>query len=303
MINVMITGGAGFIGSHTANLLTERRLRVLVVDDFSTGKSENLKGFKGPIEDCDITNKKQIEQVFRKFKPDAILHLAAQSAITTAWAFPGRDADVNIHGTLNLISLANQFQARRFVFASTSAVYGNGTGFLASREFFPTTPNTPYGASKLAAEHYLRMFFEEHIILRYANVYGPRQRSIGENQVIARAFDHLKHGADFKVVGHGKQKRDFVFVEDVAQANYLALLTGGSGFYNVASGKSHSVNAVLAEIENYYKVDGYAWEHTKQQDERGSVYLNSDKFRNAFGWMPMISLKQGIAKTAEWWNA
>ena len=302
-MNIMITGGAGFIGSHTANLLAERRFKVMVLDNFTTGKVENLKGFQGPIEDCDITNQKQLEHAFRKFRPDAIIHLAAQSAISTAWDNPTKDADVNILGTLNLLMLAKKYSTRRFVFASTSAVYGPGSPIMASREFFAQKPETPYGVSKAAAENYISMFFGSHVILRYANVYGPRQRSIGENQVIARAFDHLKHGADFWVVGHGKQKRDFVYVEDVAYANYLAAIGGETGTYNVASGHSYSVNTVLTEVKNYYKISGYAWEHTKQQDERGSVYLNSDKFRNAFGWMPMISLKDGIAKTAEWWNA
>jgi UDP-glucose 4-epimerase len=301
-MNVMITGGAGFIGSHTANLMAERRFKVMVLDNFSTGKSENLKGYSGGLADCDITNEKQLELVFRQFRPDVILHLAAQSAITTAWDDPGKDEHVNIRGTLNLLMLARKYSARRFVFASTSAVYGPGSPIMASREFFSPKPETPYGVSKMAAENYIRLFFDNHVILRYANVYGPRQRPIGENQVVARAFAHFCHGADFQVVGDGNQKRDFVYVEDVAHANYLSAIGGEAGTYNVASGYSYSVNAVLAEIERYYAVKGYGWVHTRNQDKRGSVYLSGDKFRKTFGWMPMIGITKGITRTAEWWK-
>lgn len=301
-MNVLVTGGAGFIGSHTANLMTERRSKVLVLDNFSTGKSENLKGFTGQVADCDITNEKQLELTFRQFRPDAILHLAAQSAITTAWNDPGKDEHVNIRGTLNLIMLAKKYSTKRFVFSSTSAVYGPGSPIMASREFFATKPDTPYGISKAAAENYIRLFFKNHVIMRYANVYGPRQRPIGENQVVARAFAHFIKGDDFSVVGHGNQKRDFVYVQDVALANYLAVIGSNTGVYNVASGKSRSVNQVLQEIENHYAVHGYRWTHTKQQDERGSVYLSGDKFKDTFGWDSATGLAEGIAKTAEWWR-
>lgn len=301
-MNVLVTGGAGFIGSHTANLLIERRMKVMVLDNFSTGKSENLKGFTGQIADCDITSEKHLEIVFRQFRPDVILHLAAQSAITTAWDDPGKDEHVNIRGTLNLLMLAKKYNARRFVFASTSAVYGPGSPIMASREFFAVKPETPYGISKAAAENYIRLFFPNHVVLRYANVYGPRQRPIGENQVVARAFAHFIKGDDFKVVGHGNQKRDFVYVQDVAWANYLAVVSASKGVYNVASGKSKSVNEVLRAIEKYYAVDGYRWEHTRQQDERGSVYLSGDKFKDTFGWTPVVGIAEGIAHTAEWWR-
>lgn len=299
---ILLTGAGGFIGSHTAEILTERRYKVLAVDNFSTGRMENLKNFRGMISPLDITDRKNLESEFNGFRPDIVVHLAAQSAITTAWNDPDKDADVNIHGTLNLLSLAKKYGVEKFVFASTSAVYGKGNRYWASTEKDRTEPNTPYGVSKLAAEHYIRMMFPNHVIFRYANVYGPRQRPIGENQVVARAFDHFIHGADFAVVGNGNQKRDFVYVGDVAYANLFAVMDNAIGTFNVASGRSYSVNDVLYELEDYFDVHGYQWTRTDKQDERGSVYLSGAKIRKQMGWNPTVRLAEGIALTAEWWR-
>lgn len=299
---ILLTGGAGFIGSHTAELLVERRYKVLVIDNFSTGRSENLKDFRGSVGVCDITDMGDLETVFNKFRPDSVIHLAAQSAITTAWNDPVKDAEVNIRGTLNLLTLALKYNVQKFVFASTSAVYGKGHPVLSSSEKHTCEPDTPYGISKRAAEFYIQLLFPNHVILRYANVYGPRQRPIGENQVVARVFDHFIHGADFAIVGDGRQKRDFVYVSDVAHANYLALATNATGVFNIASGRSHSVNEVLWEIEDHYGVTGYRWEHTDTKDERGSAFLSGAKAAKYMGWKPYISLPNGIALTAEWWK-
>lgn len=299
---ILLTGGAGFIGSHTADLLLERRYKILVIDNFSTGKSENLKGFHGSVDVCDITDMVGLETVFNKFRPDSVVHLAAQSAITTAWNDPVKDQDVNIRGTLNLLMLAKKYGVEKFVFASTSAVYGKGSHFTTSNEKSACDPDTPYGVSKLAAEHYIRLLFPNHVIQRYANIYGPRQRPIGENQVVARVFDHFLKGADFAVVGDGKQKRDFVYVSDAAYANYLAVATGVTGTFNIASGRSHSVNDVLWQIEDHFGVIGYQWEHTDKQDGRGSVFISGAKAARYMGWKSSVSLRDGIALTAEWWS-
>lgn len=299
---ILLTGGAGFIGSHTADLLAERRFKVLALDDFSTGRMENLKNFRGSVEVCDITDAVRLGIVFDKFRPDSVVHLAAQSAITTAWNDPAMDQDVNIRGTLNLLILAKKYNISKFVFASTSAVYGKGSRFAASSEKSICNPDTPYGISKLAAEHYIRLLFPNHAILRYANIYGSRQKPIGENQVVARVFNHFLKGANFAVIGDGRQKRDFVYVSDAAYANYLAIATGATGTFNIASGSSHSVNDVLWRIEEHFDVIGYRWEHTDQPDERGSVYISGAKAARHMGWKPSVSLRDGIALTAEWWS-
>jgi len=303
MTRILCTGGAGFIGSTTALMLKHHQ--VIVVDNFSTGKTENLKHFRGKICPGDITDMEFMDRIFTDFLPEAVLHLAAQSAISTAYSDPQKDMQVNGIGTLNLIKLALKYGVQRFVFSSTSAVYKPPRPFFASvgiNEFWPVKPETPYGISKLAAEQYIRTLFPNHLILRYGNVYGPRQKSIGENQVIARAFAHFIHGDDFSIIGHGNQKRDFVYVGDISRCNIAALNSNLVGTFNAASGRSYSVNQVLAEIEKIFDVRGYGWEHTRHNDPRGDVALNVSQIRRKLGWNPDVSLQDGLIATADWWS-
>lgn len=301
MIKVLVTGAAGFIGSHTVEYLYAKRVKVLALDNFSTGKSENLKYYDGSVEHCDILDFSDLETVFSKFRPNAVIHLAAQSAITTAWDNPEKDMRVNIEGTVNVIKLCKQYETRKIVFSSTSAVYGKN-GFFSSNEGDGCDPDTPYGVSKMAAEQYIRILFPNHIILRYANVYGPRQVPIGENQLVARALSHFIKSTPFNVIGDGKQKRDYVYVGDIARANFLAVTaTNAKGVFNVASGKSVSVNDVLQEIEYAMNIS-YRWEKSPQKDIRGNVYLNGDKFQRVFGWKPSVNLENGIESTVKWWE-
>ena len=299
-MKVLVSGAAGFIGSHAVQLLEARQNKVIALDNFSTGRTENLKGFKGPIEICDVRDYDLLKGVFDRHWPEAVVHLAAQSAISTAWNSPGVDLDINARGTMNLLELSTRFGVERFIFASTAAVYGK-SGFFSSKETDVFTPDTPYGISKMIAEHYIRLLHKNHVILRFANIYGPRQEPIGENQVVARALDHFLHGADFEVHGDGNQKRDFVYVDDVVHAIWLSL-TSPTGTYNVASGKSRSVNDVLHEIEKLFEVEGYKWTHRKEPDQRGSVYMSGGKIRRELGWYPSVTLEEGIALTCDWWR-
>jgi len=304
MTRILCTGGAGFIGSNTVNMLVKNHHKVVVVDNFSSGHTENLKGFHGRIFPCDITDPELLERIFSEFMPEAVLHLAAQSAISTALDNPQYDMRVNGIGTLNLLNLSKKYGVGRFVFSSTSAVYkeSNPLFGVGMNEQWAIEPGSPYGISKLAAEQYIRTMFPNHMILRYANVYGPPQRSIGENQVVARAFAHFINGDDFKVTGHGNQKRDFVYVDDIAYCNLEALRSNVIGTFNAASGRSYSVNQVLAEIEKIYDVPGYKWTHTKHNDPRGDVYLNPSLIRRKVGWNAEKSLAEGLKLTSEWWE-
>ena len=303
-MRILCSGGAGFVGSHTVDLLVKRNHKVAVVDNFATGRTENLKDFDGKIYPCDIRDRKSLNAAFKEFMPHAILHLAAQSAISIAMETPQYDLNVNGIGTLNMLEASREYAVSRFVFASSSAVYDERPSFfdLALNEKSPLLPASPYGISKLAGEQYIRNSFPNHMILRYGNIYGPRQRGIGENQVVARAFAHFINGDEFKVVGDGNQKRDFVYVGDIAECNFEALLSNVTGTFNIATGKSHSVNEVLSEIEEIYDVPGYKWEHTPENDPRGDVYLNVHKIRNELGWTARMSLGEGLKLTAEWWE-
>lgn len=302
-MKVLISGGAGFIGSHVAEFLRERNDCVLVIDDFSTGKSENLNNFLtmgGKSAYADVTSFQDVMKVFQDFKPEVVVHLAAQAAITTSIENPQRDLIVNGLGTLNMLEAAKKYWVKHFVFASTSAVYRENKYFK-TKEDAPLEPNTPYGVSKLAAEMYVRSMFPGAVVLRFGNVYGPRQTPIGENQVIARMMRHFIFGDKFMIFGNGKQERDFVYVEDVARA-VVSALRGEGGVYNIASGKSTSVNEIAGIVENIFDIPGYAWEHTETEDARRHVCLEIGAARKGLGWSPNVSIMEGIRKTADWWG-
>lgn len=305
-MKVLVTGGAGFVGSHTVELLKKCDCEVYILDDFSTGKMKNIESSlceRVRVVDMDITQRGAIREAFRWFKPEAVIHLAAQSAITTSVENPARDVVVNILGTLSVLQASIEYKVSRFVFSSTSAVYREKkTLFRELKEHDDLFPTSPYGISKLAAEFYIRTMFPSHVILRYANVYGPRQVPIGENQVIPRMIKHFKHGDKFYIHGSGNQERDFIYVEDVARANVDALY-GTPGVYNVATGHSFRVNDVAMMVAKYYEVPGYMWEHTKKEDPRGSVYMDASEARTGLGWSFKTPLQDGIVKTIDWWEA
>ena len=303
-MKILCTGAAGFIGSHAVDLLQERGHEVLALDNFSTGRTENLAGFHGNIVPCDIQDENILEPLFRSFRPQSVLHLAAQSAITISQDNPQHDLRVNGIGTLNLLKLARKYLVSRFVFSSTSAVYRETMPYWRTpiAEKWPLHPESPYGISKLACEHYIRLMFPNHFIMRLGNVYGPRQRPIGGNLVVPRALDHFIHGAEFTVNGHGRQKRDFVYVGDVAECCFEALTSDAVGIFNVSAGKSHSVNEVLGEIEKIYGVRGYRWTHNDQIDPRAYVGLNVRAIRCQLGWKAYTPLSEGLKLTADWWE-
>jgi UDP-glucose 4-epimerase len=302
-MRVIVTGGAGFIGSRTVGILQKMNHTVLIVDDFSTGRSENIDHYDGKVSISDITDNDMMEEVFSEFLPEAVIHLAAQPAITTSIRNPEKDLLVNSLGTLNVVRMSKKYGVKKFVFSSTSAVYKEsnppwGSGIT---EKWPCEPRSPYGINKLCAEHYVRTMLKDSIIFRYGNVYGPCQVSIGENQVVARALHHFLKGDNFSIVGSGTQKRDFVFVDDVAQANSEAITKKSNGTFNLCTGKSRSVLEILFEIENQFDVNGYEWDHRLPEDLRGSVYMSNKKFQKEFGFI-FTPIHIGIEKTVDWWN-
>lgn len=307
-MRVLISGAAGFIGSHVAELLQKYDNQVLIIDNFCTGKMDNIlnllslaphdvKMLEGDITDADF-----VQRAFCTFKPDAVIHLAAQAAISTSINNPVQDLRVNGIGTLNMLCAAVKSNVDRFVFSSTSAVYRENVGFMfKTKEDDRLGPGNPYGISKLAAEFYVRTLFANHVILRFGNVYGPRQVPIGENQVIARMIRHFKYGDKFYIFGNGEQNRDFVFVKDVAEACHYALY-GTKGTYNIASGRSTSVNAIARIVEECFGVPGYKWEHTDKSDPRKHVCMNVGAASGGLGWNPTTDIGSGIRQTIEWWE-
>ena len=297
-MNVLVTGGAGFIGSHVVDLLAGLGHRVLVVDNLITGRMENLGAKRENVmfEDTDISYPFAhpfVDADAALFEPEVILHLAAQASITVSNENPKFDLQTNGLGTLNVIMIAKQLGVRRIVMASTSAVYGDEDVLL--RESNVPSPMSPYGVSKLAGENYLRAMFPESVILRLGNVYGPRQVSIGENQVMARMIGHVLHGKDFSIHGDGNQKRDFVYVEDVAKAFHVGMVAE-PGIYNIASGRGVSVNGVAAVLARVMGQD-VKWAHDEIKDTRRNVRMDVSKARAGMNWGAEVKLEEGLRRT------
>jgi UDP-glucose 4-epimerase len=301
MSKVLLTGGAGFIGSHVADMLVRAHHDVLILDNFSTGKMQNIEHLltyeNVHVVDHDISTMPNLRTLFVQFRPDFVIHLAAQAAITTAKDDPMLDLKVNGIGTLNLLKVSEAYPVRRFVISSTSAVYGDRNYLRAVDERKPLIPDNEYGISKLTAESYARLSSVDCTVLRFGNVYGPRQVPIGENQVIARMINHFEKGDEFYIFGDGKQKRDFVFVEDVAQA-VMTSMTGKAGIYNVASGKSYSVNEIARMVARIYGVEKYAWEYDdKRPDSRKNVRMSVNAAWEGLAWKARVGLEEGLRKT------
>jgi len=295
-MRVLVTGGAGFIGSHVVDLLLARGCEVAVVDDLSSGRRENLNPgaefFK-----VDITRIDSLRSVFALFKPEVVTHQAAQPSLRYSLDYPNEDALVNVIGTLNVISACKQFEVKHLVFASSSAVY-DPDGMTPFLEDDPLEPNLPYGIAKLAGEMYVRTLIPSHTILRYGNVYGPRQVAVGENQLVPHLLNHIRKGFEFKINGDGCQERDFVYVADIAMANWLALSRQFTGTFNAGTEESDSVNRVCVMMAEITKFAGQFDHGPRKAGEAARVALNSDRLA-AFGWIPETSLWDGLRLTAE----
>lgn len=303
-MRVLVTGGEGFIGSHVVERLLNDGYEVSILDNLSTGKFENIQHLVAKHKMyralCDIRNPFDVLDFFRITGPEIVFHLAAQASITTSLTDPYLDMQVNGLGTLNITRAAKQIGTRRIVFASTSAVYHSEIPVC--NEQGCTGPESPYGISKVAAENYLSLFGQA-TILRLGNVYGPRQVPVGENQVIARMLQHLKHGDPFSIHGDGNQERDFVYVKDVAEAFVRAVNEHGCTIYNIASGSQHSVNTVADLVGDLWKKNSYtSWEHDSQDDPRKAVNLSVESAQNKLDWHAKTSLIEGLRETVRWWK-
>lgn len=303
-MRILVTGGAGFIGSHVVELLARKHHDVMILDDLSTGQIEwvnpvLIKNRRVNFDLCRVQTWDHVDPLIKGFQPDVICHLAAQPAISTSWDNPILNAEINEIGTLNIIESAKAHGVKRIIFTSTSAVYKETDRM--TPEGFPALPNSPYGISKLAGEQYVRTMFKDSVILRLGNVYGPRQVPIGENQVIPRMLRHFLYGDEFCIHGDGEQKRDFVYVEDVAEAFGLALW-GKSGTYNIATGFRVSVNTLGKMIGKMYGVEEYKWDHTARQDPRRDIHLDVSEAYKSLVWKSERTLERGIELTCKWWN-
>jgi UDP-glucose 4-epimerase len=303
-MNILVTGGAGFIGSNIVDAYLHAGHTVVIIDDLSTGTMENVNP-KAKFRRIDLRDP-AVETVFKEMKIDVINHHAAQMDVRKSVADPKFDASVNILGMLNVMELGVKYGVKKVIFSSTGgAIYGEQDYFPADEQH-PLRPLSPYGVTKLATEKYLFYYQAvhglQHVILRYANIYGPRQNPHGEAGVIAIFADKMLKGEQPVINGDGKQTRDYVYVSDVVRANVLALTHPSSDIFNIGTGVENDVNALFRIIK---KFSGAACEEKHGEAKIGEQLrsvIDHSKAKKILGWEPTIMLDEGLRKTVEFFR-
>ncbi len=299
MQRIVVTGGAGFIGSHVADRLVADGRQVAVLDNLSTGRREQVPA-AAQFYPYDI-NSREAYEFITAWRPQVLIHHAAQMSVRHSVADPLFDARENILGSLNLFQAAVRAGVHKIIFASTGgAIYGDAAP-VPARETDPAQPECPYGVAKLAVEHYLHFYRREYgitpIALRYANVYGPRQNGLGEAGVVAIFIEKFLAGQQPVINGDGLQTRDFVFVADVVAANLLALEHPAAGIFNIGTGRETDILTLYRKLQALCAspldpVHGPA----KPGEQRRSA-LNARLAQEVLGWQPAVSLDDGLART------
>ena len=297
-MKILITGGAGFIGSHLTDALIRKNHHIIVVDDLSTGKKTNLnpqaKFYKLKIQSPKLTD------VFRKEKPNVVFHLAAQMNVRKSISDPSFDAQTNILGSINLLENCVKHKIKKFIFISTGgAIYGDGVK-IPTPENAAAAPLSPYGVAKFAIEKYLYFYNHQYklsyTILRLANIYGPRQNYLGEAGVVAIFCHNLKNNQPLTIFG-GAQTRDFVYVADVVQAGLKAMSKSKQGIYNVGTSQQTSINQ-LAEITQKISQIKIPIKHKPYiKGEQMKSCLSYHKINQELNWQAEYNLDRGLRKT------
>lgn len=301
MARILVTGGAGFIASHVVDAYVAEGHEVAVLDNLSTGKREYLNP-KVKFYEIDILDKNALPAVFDEFQPEVINHHAAHIQVGYSVQNPQFDAAVNILGLLNLMELAHKKgTVKQVIMASTGgAMYGNKP--VPFTEDMNAQPLSPYGVSKRAGELYLNYYYElygiRYAVLRYSNVYGPRQNPHGESGVVSIFMEKILKGETPVINGEGNNTRDYVFVSDVAKANLLVLGTDKVGEWNVGTTTEISANEVFAKVKEAMHSDVAEQHGPARPGEQTRSSLNYGKIQHDFGWQPTVSFDEGVQRTA-----
>jgi len=298
-MRVLVTGGAGFIGSHVADHLIEAGHEVVIVDNFATGRRDNLNS-KAQFVELDVSSK-ALQELCAETSFDAVCHLAAQINVTASVTDPQFDARMNIQGTINVLECCVKYEIKRLIFSSTGgAIYGSPEE-LPAHEETPSEPVSPYGVSKLACEEYIKMYGRGHdfdyVLLRYSNVFGPRQNAHGECGVCAILTDLMLAGKQPTLFGFGDPVRDYVYAGDVARANVLALEHGTGETINISSGTGATVTEIFDALK---AVIGFPQDPKLEPLRPGeveSIVCSNDRARDVLGWSPEVGLRDGLEKT------
>ncbi len=304
-MKILITGGAGFIGSHIVDRLVQEGYEVVVVDNLSTGKRKRVNR-AARFYRCDIRSRWWLERVFRRERPAIVSHHAAQMDVRRSVLDPKFDADVNILGMLNVLRHSIKYGVRKMIFASSGgAVYGEPES-LPVAESHPIRPASPYGISKAVGDEYLRYFRQadglEYVSLRYGNVYGPRQDPSGEAGVVGIFAQKMLRGEQPIINGNGRQTRDFVYVDDVVEANMVAITRAAHGIYNVGTGKESTINELFAMLAGLINPSVREVHGPEKRGEQMRIALDASRITRELDWEPKVPLKDGLARTVEYYR-
>ena len=304
-MRILVTGGAGFIGSNVVDAFINAGHTVGILDNLTTGKKENLNP-KAAFFELDIRDK-NVSDVLAEFKPEIIDHHAAQIDVRKSVSDPVYNAEVNELGTLNLLEAAVKNKVRKIIFSSTGgALYGEITKKSGGDENHPQEPISPYAITKRSVEMYLYAYKVLHgltyTVLRYGNVYGPRQDPLGEAGVIAIFCGKMRKGEVPTIYGDGNQLRDYVYVGDIADVNLLAVEKGDNQTYNIGTGKGTSVNQLFAYLKEIMRFDKNAVYAPPRTGELFRSVLSGKKIKKALGWKPQTRIKKGLKSTLKWYK-
>lgn len=304
-MKLLVTGGAGFIGSHIVDALIEKGHDVVVLDDLSSGSVKNLPR-KIRFIKLDVRSN-NVCTLFLEEQFDAVFHLAAQMDVRKSVADPRFDASVNIIGGLNILECCAKHDVKKIIFASTGgAIYGEQDYFPAD-EKHPLRPLSPYGVAKLSYEHYMFYYKEvygiDYVSLRFANIYGPRQNPHGEAGVVAIFTTKFLNGEQPVINGDGKQTRDYVYVGDIVDANLKALDYSETGIFNLGTGSETDVNTLFRNLRELTGAECDEKHGPAKKGEQQRSVLDYSHAKNILGWIPKISLEQGLKETVEYFKS
>jgi UDP-glucose 4-epimerase len=304
-MKILVTGGAGFIGSNLVNELIEKNYKVAIVDNLSTGTEENINP-KAKFYQSDITNKEELKKIFRETQPEKIIHAAAHADVINSVKNPVLDAQNNILGSLNLLECCKTYKIKKIIYLCTGgALYGNPE-YLPADESHPIKPISPYGASKHAVELYLYMYKTNYDLdftsLRFSNVYGIKE-DINSTRVVPSFIKQFLSNKPPKITGDGKQGRDFIYVSDVVSAILKALeISTPDFFFNIGTEKVIPINEIyntLKELLNSPSSPEYIPSRTGEVQQ---IYLKAQKARDQLGWQPQVELKAGLKRTLDYFK-
>jgi len=303
-MRILVTGGAGFIGSNVVDAYIEKGYEVVVVDDLSSGKKENLnkKAKFYRLDICDMA----LEGVFKEERIDIVNHHAAQVDVRKSIADPAFDARINIEGSLNILENCRKYKIKKIIFASSGGVIYGECGSVSPNEDSPVSMVSPYGVSKYAVERYLspyeKIYGLKYTALRYGNVYGPRQDPYGEAGVVAIFCGKMLNNGEVDIFGDGEQVRDYVYVKDVVKVNILCLENGDNEIFNIGTGESTSVNRLFSEMK---EMTHYSKDAVYKPPRAGELIRSSVDVRKAeqrLGWKAEVNLREGLKKTIEFFK-